>query len=128
MRISRLANVYLISTVLALSLLIALSSGVLNTIGSITEAERNKYSSLKLANELLQSSEDLTIMARNYVVTGAPIYEQRFYEILNIRNGIRPRLKDYSGPYWYFADQINSSDSTGQVAATPLVELMRGKD
>ena len=125
MRISRLANVYLISTVLALSLLIALSSGALNTMGSITEAERNKYSSLKLANELLQSSEDLTIMARNYVVTGTPIYEQRFYEILNIRNGIRPRPKDYSGPYWYLADQINSLVPTSQEAAIPLVELMR---
>lgn len=92
---------------------------------SITEAERSKYSSLKLANELLQSSEDLTIMARNYVVTGAPIYEQRFYEILNIRNGIRPRPKDYSGPYWYLADQINSFDLTAQTVATPLIELMR---
>ena len=125
MRISRLANVYLISTVLALSLLIALSSGVLNTMGSITEAERNKYSSLKLANELLQSSEDLTIMARNYVVTGESIYEQRFYEILNIRNGIQSRPKDYSGPYWYLADQIASSVSSALSPATPLVELMR---
>ena len=125
MRISRLANVYLISTILALSLLIALSSGVLNTMGRITEAERNKYSSLKLANELLQSSEDLTIMARNYVVTGESIYEQRFYEILNIRNGIRSRSKDYSGPYWYLADQINSSDPSSLSPATPLVELMR---
>ncbi len=125
MRISRLASVYLLSTILALSLLIALSSEVLNTMESITEAERSKYSSLKLANELLQSSEDLTIMARNYVVTGAPIYEQRFYEILNIRNGIRPRPKDYSGPYWYLADQINSFDLTAQTVATPLIELMR---
>lgn len=125
MRISQLASVYLLSTILALSLLIALSSEVLNTMESITEAERSKYSSLKLANELLQSSEDLTIMARNYVVTGAPIYEQRFYEILNIRNGIRPRPKDYSGPYWYLADQINSFDLTAQTVATPLIELMR---
>ena len=125
MRVSQLANVYLISTVFALSLLIALSSGVLNTMLSIAEAEKNKYSSLKLANELLQSSEDLTIMARNYVVTGEPIYEQRFYEILNIRNGLRPRPKDYSWPYWYLANQINFSDSTAQTAATPLVELMR---
>ena len=81
MRISRLANVYLISTILALSLLIALSSGVLNTMGSITEAERNKYSSLKLANELLQSSEDLTIMARNYVVTRSMFAGRSFFSL-----------------------------------------------
>ena len=127
MKIRQLASLYLTSTVIALSLLILLSSAALNSMRSIADADRNMYNSLKLSNELLQSSEDLTIMARNYVVTGESIYKQRFYEILNIRNGLASRSKDYSGPYWYLADQIDSQSPSTLSPGTPLMELIRNQ-
>lgn len=40
-----------------------------------------------LADELRQSSDDLTRMARSYVITGSPIYKQHFQDILDIRDG-----------------------------------------
>lgn len=52
-----------------------------------------------LANELLQSSEDLTRMARSYVVTGDAKYERYFLEILEIRNGTLPRPDNYLPTY-----------------------------
>ena len=101
MRIGVFINFCLIVTVLGLSLLIFLSSQVLGTLDEITHAERQKYRSLELANELFQSSEDLTKMARSYVTTGNSVYEQFFFEILDIRNGKRPRLQDNrSITYW----------------------------
>ena len=127
MKIRQLASLYLTSTVIALSLLILLSSAVLNSMRSIADADRNMYNSLKLSNELLQSSEDLTIMARNYVVTGESIYEQRFYDILNIRNGLTSRSKDYSGPYWYLANQIDSQSPSNLSPGIPLMELIRNQ-
>src|SRR5665213_2128867 len=95
MKIGVFTNFCLIVTVLGLSLLIFLSSQVLGTLDEITDAERQQYRSLQLANELFQSSEDLTKMARSYVTTGNPIYEKFFFEILDIRNGKRPRPQDY---------------------------------
>ena len=69
----------------------------------ITESERYRYQALLLANELLQSSDDLTHMARTYVVTGAPIYKLYFQEILDIRAGKKPRPQNYSATYWHLA-------------------------
>jgi signal transduction histidine kinase len=69
----------------------------------ITESERHRYKALLLANELLQSSDDLTRMARAYVITGAPIYKRYFQEILDIRAGKKPRPLNYSATYWHLA-------------------------
>ena len=44
-----------------------------------------------LADELLQSSDDLTRMARSYVITGDIKYKRYFGEIYDIREGKQPR-------------------------------------
>lgn len=122
MKIRVFTNLCLIVTVLGLSLLILLASHILGTLDEITEAERQKYRSLRLANELFQSSEDLTRMARSYVTTGDPVYERLFFEILDIRNGKRPRPKDYLITYWN-VDGPSLSQTLGD--AIPLTDLMR---
>jgi signal transduction histidine kinase len=93
-------NIFLLVIVLGLGLLILLASRALGALDDITNAERQKHRSLQLANELFQSSEDLTKTARSYVVTGDPIYERIFFDILDIRNGKRPRPQNYSIDYW----------------------------
>ena len=57
----------------------------------VAEAEVRRYKSFKLADELRQSSDDLTRMARTYAATGNPVYREYFQEILDIRNGTRNR-------------------------------------
>jgi len=69
---------------------------------NVAAAEARQYESYKLADELRQSSDDLTRMARTYVVTGDPAYEQYFRRILDIRNGDGPRPENYGGIYWDF--------------------------
>lgn len=64
------------------------------------EARELLHRSYLLADELRQSSDDLTRMARTYAATGDPRYEAHFREILAIRNGHAPRPLDYRNVYW----------------------------
>jgi len=53
-----------------------------------------------LADELRQSSDDLTRMARTYVATGNPEYERQYWTVLDIRNGKIPRPLNYNQICW----------------------------
>jgi len=66
----------------------------------LAEAQLQKYYSYQLADELRQSSDDLTRMARTYAVTGNEKYQKFFNRILTIRNGETPRPQDYNDIYW----------------------------
>ncbi len=61
---------------------------------SIDYANEQRLTSLQLADELRQSSDDLTRMARAYVITNKPIFKQIYAEILAIRDGKAPRPGD----------------------------------
>ncbi|MDF0604074.1 methyl-accepting chemotaxis protein [Neisseriaceae bacterium TC5R-5] len=66
------------------------------------QAELARYQSYLLADELRQSSDDLTRLARTYVVTGDERYEQQYWAILAIRNGQLARPQNYNRIYWDF--------------------------
>lgn len=53
----------------------------------VLESAENKTLSYLLSQELRMSSEDLTRLARTYVSTKDPIYEEMYWKILDIRNG-----------------------------------------
>jgi diguanylate cyclase (GGDEF)-like protein/PAS domain S-box-containing protein len=78
-----------------------------------------------LADELRHSSDDLTRMARSYVITGNPSYKQHHQEILDILNGKKPRPVEYQDIYWDLvqADDRRPRPSNGQ--PIPLLELIR---
>lgn len=86
-------------------------------------AEVLRYDSYKLADELRQSSDDLTRMARTYVVTGDEQYAAYFQEILDIRDGLAPRPLDYASIYW---DLVLATGRRPQQAgeAVALITLM----
>ena len=69
---------------------------------ALEDAYQMQYKSLILAQELRQSSDDLTRMARTYVITGNPMFEEQFKRVLNIRNGESPRPNRYNGIFWDF--------------------------
>ena len=68
----------------------------------IIAAQENRYRSYELAEELRQSSDDLTRLARTYVVTADPKYERQYWQVLAIRNGEAPRPAAYGRIYWDF--------------------------
>jgi methyl-accepting chemotaxis protein len=73
-----------------------------HTQNQVNAANESRYQSFLLAKELRQSSDDLTRLARTYVVTGDPSYEKQYFDILDIRNGKKPRPLHYERIYWDF--------------------------
>ncbi len=66
----------------------------------VDRANDLRHTSILLADELRQSSDDLTRMARTYVITGDPRYKQAYHAILEIRDGVRPSPADYQYVFW----------------------------
>lgn len=92
---------------------------------TIDATYEQRINSLRLADELRQSADDLTRMARVYVVTGDPLYLRNYQQILDIRDGRKPRPERYDGLYWSLvtsAGTLPRPDSGQKVA---LLELMR---
>jgi methyl-accepting chemotaxis protein len=91
---------------------------------AVTAAQKSRYESYLLADELRQSSDDLTRLARTYVVTGDPAYEAQYLEVVAIRGGEKPRPVQYSRIYWDF---VAAGQSTPRPAdkAISLLDLMR---
>ncbi|HEX5670947.1 MAG TPA: GAF domain-containing protein, partial [Sulfuricurvum sp.] len=67
---------------------------------NIDRAHQQLVHSRELSDELRQSSDDLTRMARTYVVTHDPIYKKYYQEIIDIRDGLVPRPLNYNNIYW----------------------------
>ncbi|MEM7461486.1 MAG: adenylate/guanylate cyclase domain-containing protein [Pseudomonadota bacterium] len=66
----------------------------------VEAAEERRHLSYKLADELRQSSDDLTRLARTYAITGETRYRDYYRNILDIRNGKAARPEGYEGVYW----------------------------
>ena len=91
---------------------------------ALVEGQRVRFESYLLADELRQSSDDLTRFARTYVTTGDPKYEQYYLDVLAIRNGQKRRPEFYHRIYWDFvADQGDLARS--DTRAVPLQQLMK---
>ncbi|HNJ51489.1 MAG TPA: methyl-accepting chemotaxis protein, partial [Accumulibacter sp.] len=84
------------STTVVLMGLLCLVTYLANTAyQEVRRADESRYHSYLLADELRQSSDDLTRLARTFVVTGDARYEQQYLDILAIRNG--NKLATYAG-------------------------------
>ena len=58
---------------------------------ALTSAQETRFLSYLLADELRQSSDDLTRLARTYVATGDSRFEDQYWAVLDVRNGKTPR-------------------------------------
>lgn len=91
---------------------------------SLSDSEENRYQSYLLADELRQSSDDLSRMARTFAVTGERRYAQLYDQILSIRNGQDKRPSNYNYPYIDFL-AAGQELSTEYDPAFALIDLMR---
>ncbi|WP_034921860.1 methyl-accepting chemotaxis protein, partial [Candidatus Accumulibacter vicinus] len=113
-------------TAILMSLIVVSTYLANSAYQDVRRAEQSRYRSYLLADELRQSSDDLTRLARTFVLTGDRRYEQHYLDILAIRNGNKPRPQSYERIYWDFVaatDSIPRPDDK-QVA---LLDLMRGE-
>ena len=104
MRFSLRASFGIVCGLLALSCVLLLIGWKVNFDAQVevSAAHESRYRSYLLADELRQSSDDLTRLARTYVVTGDQAYEAQYNAVLDIRNGKAPRPVDYHRIYWDF--------------------------
>ncbi|MFD1615315.1 sensor histidine kinase [Gelatiniphilus marinus] len=65
-----------------------------------TQIIDNKFKSEKIINEIRQSSENLTRLARLYTNTKDTLYRNQFFEVLNINKGQSPRPHYFNRVYW----------------------------
>lgn len=115
-------------TLVALQVAIAFVAARMERLqASVVATQARRLDSWKLATELRSSSDELTRMARTFVVTGDPTYETYFNDILAIRNGEKPRPPGYGGIYWDF---VVAQGEHGEQAgpAVSLETLMRRLD
>ena len=88
----------------------------------VEKTSQVRLQSILLADEMRQSSDELTRMARNYVATGSPEYLQRYQSVLDIREGRKPRSVKF------LTRAMRRSEAPGDLqgdVAVPLLELMR---
>ncbi len=97
---------------------------ILRNNQQILESEEKKHNSYLLADELRQSSDDLTRMARTYSQTLDKRFADYFQEILDIRNGNVPRPEKYNNIYWDFVVSTGERPRSG-TTNVPLNALMK---
>ena len=90
----------------------------------LTQSQKARYESYLLAEQLRQSSDDLTRLARTYVSTGDPKFEQYYWRNLAVRNGTTPRPEHYLRFHWGSVPPEDTAPGSG-VRAVPLQKLMK---
>ena len=91
----------------------------------IDRAHKQRHDSFRLAEQLRQSSDNLTRMARMYVTTGDPRYRGYYQEILDVRDGRKPRPKDYFLGYWEHRLVAPGEQQGDGEPAIAMIDLMR---
>lgn len=94
-----------------------------NAESQLQQMNEMRLKSVLLADELRQSSNDLTRLVRTYVVTGDQTFKAQFNAVREIRDGLRPRPADYGPSFWDF--YVVSGESNRRGPAIPLLEVMR---
>ncbi|MCX5850071.1 MAG: hypothetical protein NTW65_11570 [Deltaproteobacteria bacterium] len=125
MKISHSYKLFAVTITLLLTIIGIIVFKALNIQDDVIRSEQHRFRSFLLAIELFQSSEDLNLtrMARSYVSTGKTIYEKRYFEILDIRNGKQPRPADYTSTYWHLAG-VGRGPAIAQGETIDLQDLM----
>ncbi|MGQ7847442.1 methyl-accepting chemotaxis protein [Granulosicoccus sp. 3-233] len=102
MKLSSLSTFYFSLSSLLLICILAVVLLMLRNQNELVYNQEIRYRSYLAADELRQSSDDLTRLARTYVVTRDQRYEEQFWDVLAIRDGQKPRPQDYNRIYWDF--------------------------
>lgn len=129
MSIKKLFLIIFSSMVILLLGLVIFVAFTLHNQNNLIESQEIRHTSYLRADELRQSSDDLTRLGRTYVVSGDERYEKMYMDVLAIRNGEKPRPEKYERIYWDFmieygkkprkdGDKISLNDMMKQLGFT----------
>jgi signal transduction histidine kinase/CheY-like chemotaxis protein len=102
MKLKRLFIFLLTINIFALISVVLIVGEYQHSIKKLQFAYELQHKSFILADQLRQSSDDLTRMARTYVITANKKFEDQFHIVLDIRNGKVKRPENYNRIYWDF--------------------------
>jgi methyl-accepting chemotaxis protein len=125
---NELRKIFATATAVMAVLLVLLLVGIwgLHHAGvAVSETQTRRTTSLLLADELRQSSDDLTRLARTFVVTGEAKWEEQYFAILDIRNGKKPRPPGYEKIHWDFLAAGQQPQRTGAPTTRALLDMMK---
>ncbi len=109
MKIKTLFSLFTVIEILLISLIGLIHQQNIQIADRLSAVEKERYKMNRVAQGLQQSSDDLTRMARTYVVTGDERYKNDYYRVLDIRNGNVPRPKNYEDIYWDYMEPLRST-------------------
>ncbi|WP_321469481.1 ATP-binding protein [Halarcobacter sp.] len=124
MKLKQLFILLLIINSSALISVVFILSEYQRAVDQLENAYKMQHRSLILADELRQSSDDLTRMARTHVITGKDMFKKQFHTVLDIRNGDKPRPKHYNRIFWDFYT-LDENKPKLDGAKIPLRTLMK---
>ena len=125
--IKRLLIILLALLGVLVAALLFITTRQLDTASQRADSEKRRFQSVRLAESLRKSSDDLTNMVRLYVSTGQPRYRRYYDELLAIRNGYSPRPRNYDAAFW---DRVLAQGKRGVTYGPPrsLTQLMVDAD
>ncbi|ATB70610.1 Autoinducer 2 sensor kinase/phosphatase LuxQ [Sulfurospirillum diekertiae] len=124
MKLKKLFIVLFFINTLFLCFVVFIINDYNQAILQLESAYKMQHKSFVLANELRQSSDDLTRVARTYIVTGKMMFKKQFQTILDIRDGLIPRPKNYNRIFWDFYT-LDGSEPVFDGNAISLKTLMK---
>lgn len=90
----KLKGLFILSNIVVVAILIIivlLAQTMSENQIELSRIHQNQLKAQLISEELKQTSEDLTNYSKSYVITGDSIWETKFWEVLDIRNGKKPR-------------------------------------
>lgn len=101
-------NNYVILIELFFILAISVTIVKMNSEFKLLSKNENTFANLEsIVKDLRQSSETLTCFSRAYVSTGDQKFKDRYFQVLDIRNGKIPRPNEYSDLHWDLEHKLN---------------------
>ena len=122
----KLTNFFTIIAIALFSIMLAIiyqTYQLYKATNELALIEHQRYQMTLKADELRQSSDDLTRMARTYVITKDQQFKDNYYKILDIRNGKAPRPKDYEGIYWDLSKEVREKKHPDEKAISLEQEM-----
>ncbi|MDY0107479.1 MAG: EAL domain-containing protein, partial [Giesbergeria sp.] len=110
-------------TLAVLMVLVGVFAAYIQSEKAVDAANELRLRSLKLADEMRRSSDDLTRLARLYVVTGDAQHQRNYETLLDVREGRTPRPE--TDGVLSLDMRADAAQPVGGGQAIALLELMR---
>lgn len=125
MKIKQLFFITYAGMALGIIILVSIILLIVNNQEQLNASQERRYESYLRADELRQSSDDLTRLARTYVVSGDDKYEKMYMDILAIRKGEKARPQNYERIYWDLVLEYGQKPRPDSTVTKKLNDIMK---